>query len=81
MTVTIITEKVMAHRRAGEICPPVTGSTGLTPKDYAITAHVWVAIEARPLQLARLLLSPGIYAGLSAPVQSRPAEKGRYAPR
>ena len=38
MTVTIITENVMAHRRAGEICPSVTGSTELTPTHYVITA-------------------------------------------
>ena len=31
MTVTIITENVMAQRRAGEICQSVTGSTALTP--------------------------------------------------
>jgi len=28
----------MAHRRAGEICPSVTGSTELTPTHYVITA-------------------------------------------
>jgi hypothetical protein len=43
MTVTIITENVMAHRRAGEICPSVTGSTELTPTHYVITAHVRAA--------------------------------------
>ena len=42
MTVTIITENVMAHRRAGEICPSVAGSTGLTPTHYAITALAWI---------------------------------------
>ena len=37
MTVTIITESVMAHRRAGEICQSVTGSTALTSPHYVIT--------------------------------------------
>jgi hypothetical protein len=41
MTVTIITENVMAHRRAGEICPSVTGSTELTSQHYVITAPAW----------------------------------------
>src|SRR5262249_53343748 len=43
MTVTIITENVMAQRRAGEICQSVTGSTALTPQHYVITALGWVA--------------------------------------
>src|SRR5438309_9023868 len=43
MTVTIITEKVMAHRRAGEICPSVTVSTALTSTHYVITARFWPA--------------------------------------
>jgi hypothetical protein len=38
VTVTIITENVMAHRRAGEICPSVTGATGLRATHYGITA-------------------------------------------
>ena len=37
MTVAIIAENVMAHRRAGEICQSVTGSTALPPH-YVITA-------------------------------------------
>src|SRR2546422_4539201 len=45
MTVTIMTENVMAHRRAGEICPSVTGSTELTPTPYVITARRWRPIE------------------------------------
>src|SRR5580765_654741 len=42
MTVTIITENVMAHRRAGEICQSVTGSATLTPTHYVITARSWI---------------------------------------
>src|SRR5437899_5847898 len=42
MTVTIITESVMAHRRAGEICKSVTGSTALTSPHYVITAPRWL---------------------------------------
>jgi hypothetical protein len=38
VTVTIITENVMARRRAGEICPLVTGSTELRATHYGITA-------------------------------------------
>src|SRR5438445_5012965 len=38
MTVTIITENVMAHRRAGVICQSVIGSTALTSPHYVITA-------------------------------------------
>src|SRR5262245_5074490 len=37
MTVTIMTENVMAHRRAGEICPSVAVAAELTPTHYAIT--------------------------------------------
>jgi len=37
MTVTIITENVMAHRRAGVICQSVAGSTALTPTHYVIS--------------------------------------------
>ena len=38
MTVTIITDTVMAHLRAGEICPSAAGSAGLTSPHYVITA-------------------------------------------
>jgi hypothetical protein len=38
MTVTIMTEKVMAHRRAGEICPSMAVAAELTPPHYVITA-------------------------------------------
>src|SRR5215467_6237080 len=38
MTVTIMTENVMAHRRAGEICPSVAVAAELTPTHYVITA-------------------------------------------
>src|SRR6266581_2660221 len=78
MTVTIITENVMAHRRAGEICPSVTGSTELTSTHYVKTAFRWMADwTAPPTPLARLLLDyVDLYAGLTAPDQSRPAEEG-----
>jgi uncharacterized protein (TIGR02117 family) len=38
MTVTIITDKVMAHLRAGEICQSAAGSARLTSSHYVITA-------------------------------------------
>src|SRR5438128_9156149 len=38
MIVTIITESVMAHLRAGVICQSVSGSTALTSPHYVITA-------------------------------------------
>jgi len=38
MTVTIITDKVMAHLRAGEICQSAAGSAELTSTHYVITA-------------------------------------------
>src|SRR5437660_11121333 len=38
MTVTVIPEYVMAHRRAGEICPSVTGATALPPTTHALPA-------------------------------------------
>jgi hypothetical protein len=62
MTVTIITENVMAHRRAGEICPSVTGSTELTPTHYVITTLAWA------VDLACLLLGTGVDAGLTTPI-------------
>ena len=38
MTVTIITDRVIAHLRAGEICQSAAGSAGLTSPHYVITA-------------------------------------------
>jgi len=38
MTVTIMTENVMAHRRAGEICPSMSVATELRLTHYVITA-------------------------------------------
>src|SRR5262249_57457975 len=38
MTVTIMTENVMAHRRAGGICPSVAVAAELTHTHYVITA-------------------------------------------
>src|SRR5580765_3557262 len=75
MTVTIITENVIAHRRAEEICPSVAGSTELTSPHYVITAPARVDDwSARSEPLARLLLPlRRAYAGLTAPDQPRPA--------
>ena len=75
MTVTIITETVIAHRRAEEICPSVAGSTELTSPHYVITAPARVDDwPARSEPLARLLLPlRRAYAGLTAPDQPRPA--------
>jgi len=38
MTVTIITDNVIAHRRAGEISQSAAGARTLTPQHYVRTA-------------------------------------------
>jgi hypothetical protein len=75
MTVTIITESVIAHLRAGEICQSGAGSTGLTSPHYVMTGPGWT-VESAPPALARLLLIDlGLYAGLTAVDKCEAAEE------